>query len=292
MQHARLGQACWWMCLALAAGAGCGPTTPVEIIPATLPDGVVDSYYRQVLIASDVERAAWQISQGVLPPGLRLDTGSGTIAGTPEQAGSFTFTVQALQTTLPIPLAERSYTLTIVARLTVNTDLPAARVGQAYQHQFIAAGGVPPYQFALVGLPAGLTFDGQTGSITGTPIVAINDVHLELTVTDSGQPPQTLVEPLFLDIQPPAVRIATTELTAGKVNVAYFVQVTAENGQPPYHWAVISGLLPAGLHLNLATGVITGTPTTAETSTFEIRVTDDDSPASTDTKSFTLTIGP
>jgi len=291
MQHARLGHACWWMCLALASGAGCGPTTPVEITPATLPDGVLDSYYRQVLTASNVEQAAWQISQGVLPPGLRLDSGSGAIEGTPEQAGSFTFTVQALQTTLPIPLAEASYTLTIVPPLTVGTDLPAARVGQSYQHQFIAAGGVPPYQFALVGLPAGLTFDGQTGSITGTPIIAINDVHLELTVTDSGQPPQTLVEPLFLDIQPPAVRITTTDLPAGKVGVAYSAQLTAEAGLPPYHWAVVSGWL-YDLRLDKQTGVISGTPKEVKALTFEIRVTDSDLPASTDTKSFTLTIGP
>jgi hypothetical protein len=292
MRRARPEHAWWWVCLMRGVGAGCGPTTPVEITPATLPAGVVDSEYRQVLTATNVEQAAWEISAGILPPGLRLDTGSGAIAGTPTQTGSFTFTVVARATTLPFPLAEVSYTLTIVPRLTVSTDLPAARVGQSYRHQFIAGGGVPPYQFALVGLTAGIGFDGSTGTISGTPVVAVNDVQLELTVTDSGQPPQTLVEPLLLDIQPPAVRITTADLPAGKVGVAYSVQLTAEAGQPPYHWAVVSGLLPGGLHLNLSTGAITGTPTTAQTQSFEIRVTDDDSPPSTDAKSFTLTIEP
>lgn len=276
----------------LPVGAGCGPTTPVEITPATLPYGVVDSYYYQVLTATGVEQAGWEISAGSLPPGLRLDTGSGAIAGTPTQAGSFTFTVVARAATLPVPLAEVSFTLTIVPRLTVGTDLPAARVGQFYQYQFVASGGVPPYQFTLVGLPAGLGFDSQSGSITGTPLVARTNILLELTVTDSGQPPQTPDELLFLDIQPPAVRITTTDLPAGKVGVAYSAQLTAEAGQEPYHWAVVTGLLPAGLRLNLTTGAITGTPTTALTQTFEIQVTDNDSPPSTDAKSFTLTVGP
>jgi hypothetical protein len=80
------------------------------------------------------------------------------------------------------------------------------------------------------------------------------------------------------------------------VNVAYFAQLQAQDGVPPYSWSVVSGVLPGVqpnhlLHLSQTTGAITGTTTAVETRTFEIQVTDSDSPASSDTQVFTLAIG-
>ena len=37
----------------------------------------------------------------------------------------------------------------------------------------------------------------------------------------------------------------------------------AAGGTPPYDWSVNSGMLPAGLALDAATGAITGTPSAA-----------------------------
>ena len=43
---------------------------------------------------------------------------------------------------------------------------------------------------------------------------------------------------------------------------------------PDYTWSLVSGELPPGLELTESPGRITGTPTTAGTFTFTVRVTD------------------
>lgn len=74
----------------------------------------------------------------------------------------------------------------------------------------------------------------------------------------------------------------------GVVSTAYSETISAQGGVSPYTFAVVSGSLPAGLSLNTATGVISGTPTTAATSTFTIKVTDTN--GSTGTTNFSITI--
>lgn len=82
---------------------------------------------------------------------------------------------------------------------------------------------------------------------------------------------------------------STSALPQATQGSAYIASLQATGGTTPYTWAVTTGSLPAGLTLDPATGVITGTPTTAGTSTFQITVTDAD--RATATKSFILTVG-
>jgi hypothetical protein len=49
----------------------------------------------------------------------------------------------------------------------------------------------------------------------------------------------------------------------------------ASDGVQPYTWSVVTGALPPGLALPKGENTISGTPTTAGTFTFTIRVTDD-----------------
>ena len=53
----------------------------------------------------------------------------------------------------------------------------------------------------------------------------------------------------------------------------YFAQYSAEGGQPPYTWTLVSGSLPAGLSLS-PNGQVSGVPTGEETSMYTLQVED------------------
>ena len=76
----------------------------------------------------------------------------------------------------------------------------------------------------------------------------------------------------------------------GEVNVAYTDQLTVTGGTSPFTWSVASGTLPPGLVLNASTGLLSGTPTTAGTYSFTVKVTD--SSGLSDTAPLTVTIIP
>ncbi len=80
---------------------------------------------------------------------------------------------------------------------------------------------------------------------------------LTLTVTGTGTP----------------LSITTTTLPAGTVGSLYSAQLAASGGVAPYTWSITTGALPAGLVVNGA-GVISGTPTSAASTSFTVMVKD------------------
>jgi len=83
--------------------------------------------------------------------------------------------------------------------------------------------------------------------------------------------------------------ITTPWLSMGTVGVAYTHSLTATGGTPAYTWAVVGGVLPAGLSLNSA-GTFSGTPTYYGLWTFQVQVTD--SVGATVTGNMQLSINP
>ncbi|MEO7271062.1 MAG: ice-binding family protein [Vicinamibacterales bacterium] len=76
-------------------------------------------------------------------------------------------------------------------------------------------------------------------------------------------------------VTPTCPTIALTPATApnGTLGVAYSQLIAASGGAGPYSFSVAAGALPAGLTLSPA-GVLSGTPTSAGSSTFTLRGTD------------------
>ncbi len=75
-------------------------------------------------------------------------------------------------------------------QLSVTTNsLPAGAVNSAYSVTLKAAGGLSPYTWAVTtgSLPAGLSLNSSTGTISGTPTAA-GAPSFTITVTDSEKP--------------------------------------------------------------------------------------------------------
>lgn len=252
--------------LSIAIGAAVTVTTP------SLPDGVVGSMYSQTLAAGGGTKPyTWSITSGSLPAGLTLSS-SGVVSGTPTAAGISTFTVQVTDSTPGQPLtATNAVTLRIDSPLSITTGNLSATVGVAYAQALAATGGVQPYVWTISSgtLPAGLSL--SNGVINGTPSAAAT-ATVTFVVADSAV--QTATKSITITVTSAANQISITTGTnlSATVGVVFSQALAATGGTPPYTWSITSGSLPAGLSLN--SGVITGTPTTAGTSTITLLVTD------------------
>lgn len=262
---------------------------PLVITPTSLPDGAVGTTYSTTLTSDGVPPVMWQLTSGSVPPGLALNQRTGELAGTPTRAGDYTFTIQGVDSQLFVRAAAQSYSLTILEELIIGSSLDEARVGVAYSGRPIVSGGVEPYRYTVVGLPAGLSFDSNTGEIFGTPSLD-DDKELEIRVTDSGSPRQSKSRRVTLVIRPQPIEITTTTLADGGVGQEYAQVIQTLGGAAPRRFSIVEGLLPDGLSLNQATGLIGGTPTEGGTFTFTVRVRDGDPRSTTDEAEFTLLI--
>ena len=126
-------------------------------------------------------------------------------------------------------------------------------------------------------LPPGMTLFTQgvsSGGITGTPTTE-GVYTFTLQVRDQTGTKDT--ETFTITVLPPEpLTITTQQLSSGTVGEFYCCgNLFADGGVPPYSWTLVSGELPPGLTLSESPGRITGTPTTAGTFTFTVRVTDD-----------------
>lgn len=98
-----------------------------------------------------------------------------------------------------------TFTTPAVAPLALTTTtLATGTVGSAYTAQSAATGGSAPYTWTITkgALPAGLTLDPATGTISGTP-TAKGTAHFTLQLTDSGTPKAaTVSRKFYLTIDP------------------------------------------------------------------------------------------
>jgi hypothetical protein len=302
---------------ATALLAGCGSTGPtstgngstgsskppgnLSITTIALPAGTVGAAYSSLVVASGGS-TPYTYSAGNLPTGLAINSGTGTITGTPAQnsAGTWSATVKVTDSTQPSSQAATAglsikISATATATLAVTTSsLPGGTVGAPYPPTVLqASGGVSPYTWSLGSgtLPAGLTL-AAGGAISGTPTVA-GSYPVTFAATDSSPTPQTAKAALTLAItgsQIPTLTLTTTTLADATLNTAYSATLTASGGVPPYTFSLAGGTaLPAGLTLSPA-GAISGTPTKAGSTIFSVDVTDSSTPALSKTGSLSITV--
>lgn len=251
-----------------------GPTLQMTPAAGGLPVGTGGVGYRQTFVASGgIGPYRYTIEQGsVLPPEFQFDA-SGLLIGTPTVAGTYAFSVTAVdETDSGLGPVTQAYTLTILAPeiRVVPPVLPNATRGMPYNQSVVASGGTAPYAFSITYgvLPQGIELT-RAGVLAGTPTTAGSTIFA-VTATDAlGFTGGALYEMKVVEAPVQAIDDTATAIAGTPVTIA----VTAND----------AGAFDA---IAIATAPASGT---AVVSGFDVVYTPNPDFAGTDTFTYALT---
>lgn len=210
-----------------------------------------------------------------LPSGFIINANSGAISASSTDSlvanspANFTISAEDLNG----KIASNSYSVTAYNLPQISdANLADGYVGTAMTATSLAVvGGKAPIAWSISNgnLPAGVTLS-SAGVISGTP-TASGAYSFTARAADSNG--RSATKPMNGTVHQEMAIAAVTVPDGYAGSALANVQLSASGGKAPYIWAVQSGTLPAGITLS-ATGLLSGTPTTAGTSTFTIEVAD------------------
>ncbi|MDQ8202028.1 putative Ig domain-containing protein [Pelagicoccus sp. SDUM812003] len=261
--------------MVVVASNGAGQSLPrgvlLEILPAAAAPEILSGSYAIGKVGDDFEFQVFATNDPTsffspnLPQGLSIDSATGLISGSPEQAGEFIVTLNASNEAgagEPASLALFILPGAAMPRVT-SPSYALGKVGEEFSYQIVATSEQID-SFSVEGdLPRGIDFDPTTGLISGSPVEpGISSVFL-LATNDAGT---SLPQPLKIKVEPSleAPSITSALRTSGTVGDEFSYEILASNMPqerplPPSAEFEAVGL-PAGLGINNATGIISGTP--------------------------------
>jgi Cu/Ag efflux protein CusF len=228
--------------------------TPVSIVssPSSV-SGTVGTAFSYTITGSNNPTG---FAASGLPTGLTVNTTTGIISGIPTASGTFTTTVSAINaggtgsTTVTFTIAPPSPVISSAANA-------SGTVGIAFSYSITASNS--PTSYAATGLPSGLSVNTATGVISGIPTSIGTSTSTVYATNLSG----TGNKSVTITIVPPAPVVSSATTATGTVGSTFNYSITASNSPTSY----AANGLPAGLSVNTATGVISGTPTASGTFT-------------------------
>jgi hypothetical protein len=271
---------------------------PPTLSPGSVPNADVGVPYTQSITASGgagTLTVTYAFTGVDNTPGLSF-TVSGNqlqISGTPTGTGSATFTVTASDSLGDSVTQTYSLTIGSMPALT-PASVPGADVGVSYSQTITASGGTGSltltYAFNGADNTPGLSFtvSGNQLQISGTPL-GTGSAAFSVTATDSTGASVTQNYSLVIN---PALTLSPGNLPNGVLGLPYTQTIAASGGTAPLtlSYAFNGGDNTPGLNftVNSSQLQISGTPTSAGTSSFTANVTD--SANGTASQTYTVTV--
>lgn len=280
-------------CLALVivgcGGGGNGTTFVLEVQPSiaqTMDEGEQQVFTAFVAPDPNNKGVTWSLTgTGCAADGcgkLSATTGSPVTYTAPSGlAANLTVTLKCVANVNTNTTQSITITVVLPPKFATTPVPPNGSNGVPYNFQIVVTGGVTPLTYSLKSgsLPEGLTLN-PNGSIVGRPTgpgPGPNPAFFTVQVLDNVTTPAPVISQQFsISISPaPALSITSAgALSPATLNAAYSTRINTTGGVQPFRWGIASGTLPPGLSLDPVSGVISGTPTQANTFNFTPTVRD------------------
>ena len=272
---------------------------PVKILTDTLADAQAEQEYNAEIEITGTGMYRYNdtytsysfyapaYSVSGMPEGLsyyQADNGNIRLNGKPAQQGTYSIAIQLRNN---YSSQDKTFEL-YVAPKPAPTPKPQIIVpdnydgileaGKNYSFKFRVAGTKPVISTSGT-LPAGLSFDTSTCTLSGTvtPVDSGKYSHSQLSyrftiiAKNSGGTDSATVN---MSVYYPPSIVTGTALPEGEISTLYNQEITAEGTEASMTWKKTSGNLPAGLKLitnnNSRTCAITGVPTKTGTYNFTL----------------------
>jgi gliding motility-associated-like protein len=264
----------------ILATNGIGSTTTqinIEVIDAA-PTNL--SYESSTLVASNgspVTNVAPTSSGGAiqnytispnLPAGIVIDASTGIISGTPSSPSTLTtYTITAtnsigtttstinIEVTGDAPIISYGTSPIIFTKNSaINSILPSITSSSSASFTI----GTVVFSINPNSLPAGLSFNTNTGALTGTPTSIVASSTYTVSAINGSSINTSPLTIVVNDIAPTQLVFSASSITAAVGTPISSVSLSNSGGTVISY--AVSPSLPAGLNLNSSTGLISGTP--------------------------------
>src|SRR5438034_1283773 len=259
---------------ALAAGliavrpviAGTADNGTFRFLTLSLPDGSTNAEYVARLLTANADGPVVFTITG-LAPGMDYDPASGFITGRPTVVGNYHVDITATdgintitQNNVPLKVNAAGGGGNAGATFNVNS-LPNGTVGVAYSTILTVTNGVGPYTFGAVDLPPGITLNGRTGVLSGTPLTP-GTFSVTISATDNTDTISTNLQMVIVPSSTSNLYWDFFGLPTGFVGISYARQppilVAAKNNTGSMTYSAVG--IPAGMSYSTNSGELTGTP--------------------------------